>query len=123
MNKGHNSVKLSIIYYGTVQKRENYGPKFKTVYPKRPFFYLMIVVAIMTVAHLTTMTVITLADITGKEAVVAASVIVPKLTGTFGIIRIGTNMDFLKRSSCSNKWVVRKNSQKTWPVRSMFIIK
>ena len=50
----------------------------------------------MTVAHLTTMTVITLADITEKEAVVAASVIVPTLTGTFGIIRIGTNMEYLQ---------------------------
>ena len=50
----------------------------------------------MTVAHFKTMTVITLADITGKEAVVAASVIVPTLTGTFGIIRIGTNMEYLE---------------------------
>ena len=56
----------------------------------------MIVVAIMTVAHLTTMTVITLADITGKEAVVAASVIVPTLIGAFGIVRIGTNMEYLQ---------------------------
>ena len=54
----------------------------------------------MTVAHLTTMTVITFADITGKEAVVAASVIVPTLTGTFGIIRIGTNMEYLQADMC-----------------------
>ena len=82
----------------------------------------MIVVAIMTIAHLTTMTVITLADITGKEAVVAASVILPTLSVKFGIIRIGTNMDFRKRNACSSNWVVRKNSQQTWPVRFMFII-
>ena len=50
----------------------------------------------MTVAHFMTMTVITLADITGKEAVVAASVIVPTLTGTFGIVRIGNNMEYLQ---------------------------
>ena len=50
----------------------------------------------MTVAHFTTITVITLADITGKEAVVAASVIVPTLTGTLNIIRIGTNMEYLQ---------------------------
>ena len=56
----------------------------------------MIVVAIMTIAHLTTMTVITVADNTGKEAVVAASVIVPTLTGTLSIIRIGTNMEYLQ---------------------------
>ena len=57
----------------------------------------MIVVAIMTVAHLTTMTGITFADITGKEAVVAASVIVPTLTGT---LRIGTNMEYLQADMC-----------------------
>ena len=56
----------------------------------------MIVVAIMTVAHFTTMTVITLADIAGKKTVVAASVVVPTLTGIFGIIRIGTNMEYLQ---------------------------
>ena len=50
----------------------------------------------MTVAHLTTMTVINLADITGKEAIVAASVIVPTLIGAFGIVRIGTNMEYLQ---------------------------
>ena len=50
----------------------------------------------MTIAHLTTMTVITVADNTGKEAVVAASVIVPTLTGTFGIVRIGNNMEYLQ---------------------------
>ena len=60
------------------------------------FFYLMIVVAIMTVAQLTTMTVITLADITGKESVVAASVIVPTLIGAFGVIRLMTNMEYLQ---------------------------
>ena len=50
----------------------------------------------MTVAHFTTITVITLADITGKEAVIAASVIVPTLTVTLSIIRIGTNMEYLQ---------------------------
>ena len=92
----HKSVKLFIIYYGTVQKGENYGPKLKTVLSNRPFFYLMIVVAIMTITHFTTITVITLADITGKEAVIAASVIVPTLTVTLSIIRIGTNMEYLQ---------------------------
>ena len=56
----------------------------------------MIIVAIMTFAHFTTMTVITLTDITGKEAVIAASVIVPTLTVTLSIIRIGTNMEYLQ---------------------------
>ena len=59
------------------------------------FFYFMIVTAITTVAQLTTMCVITFADISGKESVVAASVIGPALLGSFGIIRILTNMQYL----------------------------
>ena len=41
------------------------------------------------------MCVITFADISGKESVVAASVIGPVLLGSFGIIRILTNMQYL----------------------------
>tara|TARA_B100000575_G_C23033650_1_gene595036 strand:- start:610 stop:963 length:354 start_codon:yes stop_codon:yes gene_type:complete len=59
------------------------------------FFYFMIVTAITTVAQLTTMCVIMFADISGKESVVAASVIGPALLGSFGIIRILTNMQHL----------------------------
>ena len=55
----------------------------------------MIVTAITTVAQLTTMCVIMFADISGKESVVAASVIGPALLGSFGIIRILTNMQHL----------------------------
>tara|TARA_B110000093_G_C12850135_1_gene358943 strand:- start:153 stop:440 length:288 start_codon:yes stop_codon:yes gene_type:complete len=51
----------------------------------------------VTVAQLTTMTVIVFADITGKESVVAASVIGPSLIGAFGIIRLLTNMEYLVR--------------------------
>jgi hypothetical protein len=43
------------------------------------------------------MTVIVFADITGKESVVAASVIGPSLIGAFGIIRLLTNMEYLVR--------------------------
>ena len=59
------------------------------------FSYFMIVTAITTVAQLTTMCVIMFADISGKESVVAASVIGPALLGSFGIIRILTNMQHL----------------------------
>ena len=59
------------------------------------FFYFMIVTAITTIAQLTTMCVIMFADISGKESVVAASVIGPALLGSFGIIRILTNMQHL----------------------------
>ena len=37
----------------------------------------------------------TFADISGQESVVAASVIGPALLGSFGIIRILTNMEYL----------------------------
>ena len=60
------------------------------------FFYLMIVVAITTIAQLTTMSVIVFADFSGKENVVAASVIGPALLGAFGIIRLMTNMQYLQ---------------------------
>ena len=61
------------------------------------FFYFLIVVCLVTVAQLTTMTVIVFADITGKESVVGASVIGPSLIGAFGIIRLLTNMEYLVR--------------------------
>ena len=60
------------------------------------FFYLMIIVAITTIAQLTTMSVIVFANISGNENVVAASVIGPALLGAFGIIRLMTNMQYLQ---------------------------
>ena len=61
------------------------------------FFYFLISVCLVTVAQLTTMTVIVFADITGKEPVVAASIIGPSLIGAFAIIRLLTNMEYLVR--------------------------
>jgi hypothetical protein len=59
------------------------------------FFYFLIAICLVTVAQLTTMAVIVFADITGKESVVAASVIGPSLLGAFAIIRLLTNMGYL----------------------------
>tara|TARA_Y100001978_G_scaffold32710_1_gene28471 strand:- start:791 stop:1144 length:354 start_codon:yes stop_codon:yes gene_type:complete len=59
------------------------------------FYYFMIVMVLTTISQLTTMTVITFGDISGKENVVAASVIGPALLGAFGIIRLLTNMSYL----------------------------
>ena len=56
------------------------------------FYYFMIVTTLTTISQLTTMSVIVFADISGKENVVAASVIGPALLGAFGIIRLLTNM-------------------------------
>ena len=59
------------------------------------FYYFMIVMILTTISQLTTMTVIIFGDISGKENVVAASVIGPALIGAFGIIRLLTNMSYL----------------------------
>ena len=59
------------------------------------FYYFMIAMTLTTISQLTTMTVIIFGDISGKESVVAASVIGPALIGAFGIIRLLTNMSYL----------------------------
>ena len=59
------------------------------------FYYFMIEMTLTTISQLTTMTVIIFGDISGKENVVAASVIGPALIGAFGIIRLLTNMSYL----------------------------
>ena len=59
------------------------------------FYYFMIAMTLTTISHLTTMTVIIFGDISGKENLVAASVIGPALIGAFGIIRLLTNMSYL----------------------------
>tara|TARA_B100001287_G_scaffold64609_1_gene52538 strand:+ start:220 stop:621 length:402 start_codon:yes stop_codon:yes gene_type:complete len=59
------------------------------------FYYFMIVVVLTTISQLSTMVVIVFADIEGKENVIAASVIGPCLIGSFGIIRLLTNMTLL----------------------------
>ena len=62
------------------------------------FYYFMIAMTLTTISQLTTMTVIVFGDISGKENVVAASVIGPALIGAFGIIRLLTNMSLIKGS-------------------------
>ena len=46
-------------------------------------------------AKVATMLMIIFGDISGKKHMVAASVVVPTLLGTFGIIRIMTNLKFI----------------------------
>jgi len=52
------------------------------------FYYFMIVTALTTISQLSTMMAIVLGESDGKESVVAASVIGSCLLGTFGIIRV-----------------------------------
>ena len=70
-------------------------PQLRSSIQTSTFFYFLIAVCLVTVAQLTTMVVIVFADITGKESVVAASVIGPSLLGAFAIIRLLTNMSYL----------------------------
>ena len=55
------------------------------------FYYFLIVMVLTTISQLSTMMVIVFADISGKELLVAASVVAPTIIGAFGIIRILTN--------------------------------
>ena len=59
------------------------------------FYYFMIAMTLTTISQLSTMAVIVFGDISGKEIIVAASVIGPALIGAFGIIRLLTNMSYL----------------------------
>ena len=61
------------------------------------FYYFLIATVLLTIAQLSTMMVIVLADISGKENVVAASVIGPCFAGVFAIFRMMTNMQYLVR--------------------------
>ena len=55
------------------------------------FYYFLIVVVLTTISQLSTMVVIVFGNVTGKELLVAASVVGPTLIGAFGIIRLLTN--------------------------------
>ena len=59
------------------------------------FYNFQIVVVLTTMAQVATMLTIVFGDISGKEHMVAASVVVPTLLGAFGIIRIMTNLKFI----------------------------
>ena len=79
----------------TPTERKTYGSNLRASIQTSTFYYFMIVTTLTTISQLTTMSVIVLADISGKENVVAASVIGPALLGAFGIIRLLTNMTHL----------------------------
>ena len=59
------------------------------------FYSFLIVMVLTTISQLSTMMVIVFADISGKELLVAASVVAPTIIGAFGIIRILTNFMFI----------------------------
>ena len=55
------------------------------------FYYFLIVMVLTTISQLSTMMVIVFGNISGKELLVAASVVGPTIIGAFGIIRLLTN--------------------------------
>ena len=59
------------------------------------FFYFLIILSLTTISQLTTMMAILFADLTGKELLVSATVVVSGFFGAFGIIRVMTNMHLL----------------------------
>ena len=59
------------------------------------FYNFQIVAVLTTMAQVATMLTIVFGDISGKEHMVAASVVIPTLLGAFGIIRIMTNLKFI----------------------------
>ena len=59
------------------------------------FYNFQFVVVLTTMAQVATMLAIVFGDISGKEHMVAASVVIPTLLGAFGIIRIMTNLKFI----------------------------
>jgi hypothetical protein len=59
------------------------------------FFYFLIIVVLTTVSQLVTMIAIVFGDISGKELVVAATVVASGFFGAFGIIRIMTNLHLI----------------------------
>ena len=77
------------------QKDEKMDQNLRQSIQSTTFYYFLSVVAITTFSQLATLMVICFADLSGKENVVAASVIFPTLLGAFGIIRIMTNMQHI----------------------------
>ena len=59
------------------------------------FYQFQIVTLLTTLTQLTTMMAIVFGDLSGKENVVAATVIIMTLLGAFGIIRTMTNLKLI----------------------------
>ena len=59
------------------------------------FYQFQIVTLLTTLTQLTTMMAIVFGDLSGKQNVVAATVIIMSLLGAFGIIRTMTNLKFI----------------------------
>ena len=72
------------------------------------FFYFLIVVSLTTISQLATMMTLVFGDISGKELLVATTVVASAFFGAFGIIRILTNfhliMHEMDEKTASSNW-------------------
>ena len=72
------------------------------------FYSFLIIMCITTISQLTTMMSILFADISGKELLVAATVVASGFFGGFGIIRTMTNLSLLMhemdQKTASTNW-------------------
>jgi hypothetical protein len=59
------------------------------------FYYFLIILSLTTISQISTMMVISFADLSGKELMVAATVVASAFFGAFGIVRIMTNLSLI----------------------------
>ena len=66
------------------------NPEIRASFQTNQFYYFLIILSLTTVSQLATMLTIVFGNISGKENLIAASVIAMGFMGAFGIIRIMT---------------------------------
>ena len=59
------------------------------------FYYMMIILSILTVTHISMTVTIVFGDLTGKELVVSGTLVALTLIGSFGLIRVTKNFKLL----------------------------
>ena len=71
------------------------NPEIRTSIQSNTFYYFIIILFMTTISQLATMMTIVFGNISGKENLVAISIIGSVFIGVFGIIRMMTNMKLI----------------------------
>ena len=71
-------------------------PHIRASIQTNTFYYFIIILFITTASQLATMITIVFADISGKENLIAITIVGSAFIGAFGIIRMMTNMKLLQ---------------------------
>ena len=66
--------------------------KFQT----NTFYYILIMLCVLTVTHLTSTLIIIFGDLEGKEIVITGTLVMITLIGSFGLIRLTRNFKLLQ---------------------------